>query len=557
MSDIHNQFILDKITKISAEVNSLRELKVQDSSLVTLQTTSVTLQTQSLTKLNDIETAIQAVETNQTDKSQYTKISDKSGSDIDENNPIAVCDCFGVPNTFTKQTANGDKFLIQKGGLNKLRIRPQILNEHAESSREIQAMVNSTTIAGQIFKASHDNINGLNLAMRSAEAQPFDDFESYADSAALQVVWIETDVADKAELETTIVYEGTKAMMLPGDATVGDEWYQAFASADFTGYTGTFHMQATHAYSSIKLRVYVYDSLGNTSSAPIIHTAVYEWQFFEFDVAALTADGGTPADVSDITRIGFRLEDRRNNSEFYIDEMISVPAPGSVNVKLWDMGATLPTGGVTSIDDGTQYTKLGDLGISGTQVAEVEVQLLGGFRVYHIDEFVAGVALEIPTNELLNTDNYYAVTVNYIDTDVDMYGPDTSFNTDYYTNGYAFTAPDEATAITKIGTYSDLMFTVYSTQDVYVNNYGQVANAEPNGISTMDVYIEDSDMKRTDTIITGVQPTKIVAPDLKSRPMFMEKGSKLECEYNDDLTDSITKISIGFRYYFQPESVHG
>jgi hypothetical protein len=67
-------FISDETTEVSAEVNSLKELKVQDSSLVTLQTTSVTLQTQSLTKLNDIETAIQAVETNQTDGTQITNI---------------------------------------------------------------------------------------------------------------------------------------------------------------------------------------------------------------------------------------------------------------------------------------------------------------------------------------------------------------------------------------------------------------------------------------------------------------------------------------------------
>ncbi|GAH28849.1 unnamed protein product, partial [marine sediment metagenome] len=49
---------------------------------------------------------------------------------------------------------------------------------------EIQGVVNASTIVGQIFQASQDNINGINLTLESAAGIAFDDFESYADSAA-------------------------------------------------------------------------------------------------------------------------------------------------------------------------------------------------------------------------------------------------------------------------------------------------------------------------------------------------------------------------------------
>jgi len=61
---------------ILARVNSLSELQVNDLALGTIQTNSLSVQNASLSQLNDIETAIERVEENQTDKSQYTNITD-------------------------------------------------------------------------------------------------------------------------------------------------------------------------------------------------------------------------------------------------------------------------------------------------------------------------------------------------------------------------------------------------------------------------------------------------------------------------------------------------
>ncbi len=94
-----------------------------------------------------------------------------------------------VPLNFTRTSSNGNSYNISKGQLNKLRIRPQILNEHVESSREIQGVVSSGNILGQLFKESHDNINGILLTLESAAGSSIDNFESYGNLYAKTDDW--------------------------------------------------------------------------------------------------------------------------------------------------------------------------------------------------------------------------------------------------------------------------------------------------------------------------------------------------------------------------------
>jgi len=457
----------------------------------------------------------------------------------------------GVPCEYTGMTASGEVYNIQPGQLNKLRLRSQILNEHAESSRNIIGTVTATNIVGQIFKASHDNINGIDITVESAAGSTFEDFESYADSAALQVVWVEDTNA--ATLETTIVTEGSKSMKLPMD-TLGDEWVDTIASTDFTGYTGHIHIYQDKEYNKAKLRFFVGDGT-ETASMPLVATLKNLWYTIDVSMDDLTEDSGTPVDKTAITKVGFRVEDKEAGKFAYIDHMTTVPPPGEFSVKLWDMGTSIPVSTTTSIDDGTQYEKIGDLGITGLQESEYIVTLQGGKRQYHIDGFVAGVAEEIPTNELLNVDHYYLITINYVDTNISVYGPNPAWD-DYYVNGYAFTAPDEATAITATGSQEDLQFLIYSTQDVYVSNFVQFMNAAPGSDSRWLMNIEDEAMKITGVIASGTIGQQAINKEF-SRPYEMVKGSKFELNYNDDASDSVTQISLNFQYYFIPATVNG
>jgi hypothetical protein len=458
----------------------------------------------------------------------------------------------GVPNTYTNLTSNGIEFLVSKGQLNKLRLRPQILNEHAESSREVQGTVNASTIVGQVFKASQDNINGLMLTLESAAGVTLDDFESYADSAALQLVWVKGGT-NEALLETAIVESGSKSMNLPL-GILNDDWVDTISSTDYTGTTFEFDYYQDVPFSLAKVAFFIGDG-ANTKALQLPINATAQWIHFSIDETSMVEDGAT-TDVSAITKIGFRVDDRQPNADGYVDNLTATAAPGSISLKLWDMGTSIPVSATTSIDDGTQFTQLGDIGFTAPAAA-ITLPLEGGKRLYVVKNFVAGVALEIPSNTVLTVGNYYLVTLNYVDTNVDVFGPDTSFLTDYYTSGYAFTAPNESTAITAVGPYSDLMFGILSTQDVYLTGFFQFIDAIPGNNSLVNIFVEDLNMAITDIITIGVRAAQEIEADISIRPMPMEKGGKFELYYNDDATDSVSGIGLSMAYLYVPPTVNG
>jgi len=460
----------------------------------------------------------------------------------------------GVSISYTKQTANSENYLIHKGSLNKIRLRPRILNEQVESSKTLQATVTSTNIVGQIFKASKNNINGIHLAGESAETTVFDNFESYADSGELQAVWEE--VTNVAELETTIVTESTKSMKLPMD-TLADEWVRTVVSTNYTNYTGHVHVYQEKEYNKCKLRFFVGDGT-NTASIPLLAIKKEIWYNLTINMNALTDDQAGITDLTAITKIGFRVENREAGKAVYIDHMVAVAPPGSVNVKLWDMGITLPTT-ANSIDDGTQYENLGDLGITGVQVSEISVELLGGLRVYALKDFVAGAAIDVTGNELLNVDHYYAITINYVDTNFSLYGSDScGAGVSCYTNGFAFEAADEATELTKVGLYNNLNFAIFSVQDVYLINCRFALNETPGSNSSFTMYTKTTAYKRFNTIVASARARLLFqASDLREMPVFIEKGGMLKSEYNDDYTDDVSEVELGMRYLYIPPTVNG
>ena len=464
----------------------------------------------------------------------------------------------GVPLGYSKQTSNARSFTIQKGQLNKYRLRPQVLNEHAESSREVQGVVDASTIVGQVFKASQDNINGIMMTLESAAAVVLDDFESYADSAALQAQWIESNATFKALLDTTIVASG-KSMNLPMDAVIDDEWIDTIGSTDYTDYTFDFNYLQTPLLVTAGIAFFLGDGT-NTSSIDINIQDPLAWEHFEIDVNALSVQShdatANPVDLTAVTEIGFRLYNRTGIGEAYIDDLSVTPPPGQVELKLWDMGDELP--GSVSLDSGTQYTELGDRGLnSGVVASSVLLELDGGKRLYDIRQFVAGPALEIPSNTILIPGNYYAITLHYVDTDVNVFGPDTSYNKNYYVSGYAFTAPDESTGISAIGAYSDLMFGIYSTQDVYINTVVKEYDAEPGNIAVEYIFIEDTDMKVSDIITNNATPVRAIQAEFKDRTFYLMKGGKFEIYHNDDFTDSTSVISVLMGYIYKPPTVNG
>lgn len=460
----------------------------------------------------------------------------------------------GVPVSFTKSTSNGRVWIVAKGQLNKLRLRPQILNEHVESGREVQGVVDASTIVGQIFKASRDNINGLMLTLESAGGASLDNFESYANSAALQAAWVKGGT-NPALLETTIVKSGVQSMNIPLDI-LDDGWIKTISSTDYTDFTFDFDYYQDREFRKAKVAFLIGDGTNTKSLQLPLEEDM--WAHFEVNEKAMDEDGGGTTDITAITKIGFRVDQKEVNKNGYVDNLTATLPPGEIELRLWDMGTDIPVSATTSLDDGAQFTQLGDIGFNGGDgVSSVDLSLMGGKRLYRANNFVAGVALEIPTNEILIVDHYYAITLHYIDTIVDVYGPDSSFGANYYQNGYAFTAPDTSTPITKLGTNNDLMFGILSTQDAYINTVVKFFDAQPGSNAVEYVLVEDENMSITDLMVGAFQPLQQVQAEFDRAPVLLPKGGKFEVYFNDDFTDGVSVASVLIGYLYKPLTVNG
>lgn len=468
-------------------------------------------------------------------------------------NALAVDSLAGVPSGFTKITSNTTTFNIEKGRLNHLGFYPRILNEQQINRQQVQGIVTSTNIVGQAFKPSKNNISALMFAGGSDQGTAIDDFESYADDAAIQAVW-STSGANLAELETDTGYTGSKAMRLPTNVDA-EEWTRTAPGAplDYTGYTGLFKAIFTHPINQLQIAVFIEDNVGNSKSFPIVQDGAGILCSCEVNEAAMVDDQATVTDTANIAVIGYRVLLKRAGSFVRIDDLAAVPAPGFLGVKLWDMGTEIPVSATTRIDDGDQYTQIG-----GMAVGEYVLSLEGGNRVYHLEDLTAGIDKSDPNNISININNYYIIEFKWIDTDVSIYGADTSLGKQFYVNGFAFTAPDEATPITAISEFSDIMFGVYSTQEVYLTNVGWAFDNAPNGGSSILATLRDLFPKTTDTIVDHEEvPEKDFDFNLSERPMYLLDGGHMGVDYNDDPLDSVNLFRGEFTFLYKPPVVNG
>ena len=493
-----------------------------------------------------------------------------------------------IPQTFTSLTQNSESFNIVKGNLNKLRLRSQILNEHCESSSEVMGTVNAATVVGQIFKASSPNINGIALTLQSAAGNvSFDTLTvnrgtseqkagtmEYSSDAEVQEEWKESLTNKAVRSAFTDVgaqtQDGSWAVKLPMDE-LNNDWRVLLTSTDHTGHTFTLRYASTTPFITGQLYFFISDGV-NSKSFPLTNSAINLWQTFSISETSMTVtandDTAVTPTMTAITIMGFRVDKKKAGAFGYVDSITYQVEPGSVQLELWDMGNSLPAnnGSVNFSTAGTQYAELGDRGIAGFVAASVNLPLLGGKHNYHIDEFIAGTALENPSNTILTVGNYYAIVLRYVDTNVSVYGPDTTYSTNYYTNGYAWKAEvadnliDLLPGAAGAGAYSDLMFKVYSAQDVYVTRITILSDSAHGADSSFAVLIEDENMSIIHDLVTSKQGgfgRTEVDLDFNARPAYLPIGGKIETYYNDDSGDSISKIMFIIHYLYVPPTVNG
>jgi hypothetical protein len=321
-----------------------------------------------------------------------------------------------------------------------------------------------------------------------------------------------------------------------------DNWILTVASTDATGYVFSFDWTQSDVFTNQQLSFFISDGV-NTKSTLIVTNGPLIWKTFNIAEGNMIEDGAGVTDVTAITEIGFSVTLRQQNEFAYADNLSFQVSPGSIDLKLYDMGDTLPKNGTAKLSDGTQYTTIGDLGISGLQQSFNRVSLKSGTRLYHCDGFIAGTAKEIPGNVTLTKNNYYALTINYVDTDTNVFGSDPSFNINFYENGYGFNAADENTAILSPSDYSDIMFIIFSAIDAHVFKASFRFNSEPGDSSELTMYNEDINMKMESVFISHEHsPKQEEVIDSSNSPALITDGGKFELYYSDDPSDSVTEV---------------
>ena len=477
----------------------------------------------------------------------------------------------GVPLSYANEMNVALTSPIIPGLLSKVRLRPAVLNEHAESSREIMGTVDAATAVGQMFKASQENINGIFLTLESAAAETtIDDIEYGGNDGNLQAAWVLAGT-NAAVTEAVIIsgnHSSAESMELD-ISKLNDSWTftKPATSWNMTGATVSFDFFQTVSSLSGQVTVSINDGAATSVvSIPVAVDAVNTWQHFDIPITSFV---GT-CNIAAVTKVLFIVTNAQNNQTAYVDNVRFRAAPGSVSIELWDMGASLPANG-GSVDytaAGTQYTELGDRGIGGSVAASIALGLRGGKQFYHVHEFIAGVATEIPANNILTVGNYYALVIKYVDTNVSVYGPNTAYSVNYYTSGYAWKAEVADGLIDLLpggagaGAYSDLMFGILSTQPVYITKmrlklFDSSDALTASAPDTESVWVVEDDGMKIETVALVHFLESTHEEDISANPIYMGNGGKAEIYYSSSVDDAATTAVFEISYKHEKPVVNG
>jgi hypothetical protein len=416
------------------------------------------------------------------------------------------------------------------------------------------------SIVGQIFKNPQDNINSISFTAESGQSETeLDNLETadYANDGALQAVWVKAGT-DEAVRDLTIKATGSDMSMKLDASKANGEWAAATINMpinttpiDMTNAIISFKFRQNRTFSNLKANIFIKDGSANKSLVSLVIEDSDIDTFVNFSIPIESFTSGTPANITDITTIGFEVDSLAAGGLFYVDSLTHIISAGIIRMKLWKFGTTAPVAGTAKLSDSTQYETLGDLAIDGTVVNQIDVSLLPGKRLYHIHGFSAGPAFEKADNALLTVDNYYAITFHHVDEDVIFYGNNDGKLAD--SGGYSFTAPDESSIISATGADENLQFYLFCVKPVYLLGY--------------HLHMLDSD---GNTALTGVNSEwETIVEDINEVPVIIDEhhhhsindykypnnefpfteymgfGSKFETKYVpgvDDITSIVQEI---------------
>ena len=435
---------------------------------------------------------------------------------------------------------------IQKGAINKITIRPRVLTENMqEDTNVVDTLEAGTTDIGQVFRLSAGvkDIDRLHLCLEAISlgggVQTEENFESYADTAALRAAWAPNDIGNSPNsLETTIKFEGSKSMkcdLTNRSKSKNDNFVFTYGSSqDWSAFEGVQFQLRQDGDATLEIRIE--DDNADASKHTITTGSSGVFEFHKLDFANFVPVAVTPADLTTIKKITFFVKNISDVGAFYVDIIELFEAAGgggfgTVDIELHDFG---------SEDTPTQLST-----ILNTET----LALSSGKQIY-----------EIPFKASdLTSNNFYGIVItNSTASDVKVFGKNGS---DLYENGFSFSSANDLD-ITSTGSGDDLCFSVFVVDKAIFNGIRFVANGGT-GEGKISVFINDNASgKGKAALFLGETFFGRLEIDFPTKTQTglgvkMTKDDIIFITYDDDSASFVTKLQATVYFTFINRPING
>jgi len=449
----------------------------------------------------------------------------------------------GQGSPFKKLSYASELKNIQKGGTNKITIRPRVLTENMQNeTNNVQTLGTPITDVGQVFKLSGgikeiDRVHLCLEAIAGGALQLIDDFESYADTTALRAVWSPSDVANTPNtLETIIFQEGAKSMktdvgIVTASKSRNDDVTRTYSTnQDWSGFDGLQFQFRNDADTIVELHIEDANGDGSKHTITVSQNEVY--QSINLNFVDFIPVGSTQVDLSIIKKIKFFIKTAKVGA-FYIDiiELFSNSSFGTVDLELHDFGT-----------DGSPTTL-------GTILKTETFNLESGKKIYEIPIKVSG----------LTPNNFYGVVLtNPSVATVKVFGKNGS---DLYNSGFAFDSSDDAN-IASTGSGDDLCFSIFAIDKAVFNGIRFVANGDTRE-GKVNVFINDNASgKGKSALFLGETFLGRLEIDFPTKTQTglgvkMKEDELIFITFEDDATSLVTKLQTTVYFTFINRPING
>lgn len=420
--------------------------------------------------------------------------------------------------------------IVNKGGVATLLLTPHVHGEHmiVATSTIATAEQGGITDVAQVFKAAQAKLNSLGFRVGVDTFPVFsEDFESYADTTALKVVWVVSDATNTdITLETTIPGEGAKSMSInvsKGKSAL-DTVTNTFSSEDWSEVTDIiFLIRQDQPTSENQIRVRIGDGV-NSISALVPLNAIDTWETRTISISSFSEDGVGTTDLAAITTVEFEVEADGQNGVIIVDNFRAVGPPGTVTVAIHEVASETPSS-------------------LGALVASASLSLVNVEDAFY--------DVDIPAT--LTVGNHYAIVLKAPDTATTMLNV---LGGTGYQAGDAYTSIDNGATLTQL-VDTDMFFISYWRVPGVVDLVSVEFDADP-GTGEVEIAIVNFTTGRISrymshnlTLLSGL------IRDSQLRNEFVRDDDVVFLFLTDDSTSPASEVALTVQFSHEPINTAG